>query len=108
MTLEKFKELIQLLKEAEQQVNDAYKAKVDLIEFTDVYSAVITNLILEIYGEEGEDYWSWWVYENNFGAGGLEAYDENNKVILKTVEELWEFLEEKRKIKNNVKIKSRL
>lgn len=108
MTLENFKKLIELLKEADVQVDNAYKAKIDLIDFTDVYSAIITNLILEIYGEEGSDWFSWWVYENNFGTGSLEAYDENNKVILKTIEELWEFLEEKRKIKNNVKIKSRL
>ena len=105
MTLEKFKEFVQLLKEADEQVSAAYKAKIDLIEFTDVYSAIITNLVLEIYGEEGSDWFSWWIYENNFGAGGLEAYDENNKEILKTIEELWEFLEEKRKIKNNLKLR---
>lgn len=108
MTLEKFKEFIQLLKEADEQVSAAYKVKVDLIDFVDVYHGVITLLLNEIYGEEGSDWFSWWVYENNFGTGGLEAYDENDKVILKTIEELWEFLEEKRKIKNNVKIKGRL
>lgn len=105
MTLEKFKEFIQLLKEADEQVSAAYKAKIDLIDFTDVYSAIITNLVLEIYGEEGSDWFSWWVYENNFGTGNLGSWDENNKEILKTIEELWEFLEEKRKIKNNVKLK---
>jgi len=108
MTLEKFKNLIELLKEADVQVDGAYKAKVDLIEFTDVYSAIITNLILEIYGEEGGDWFSWFVYENNFGEGPLEAYSKDGEVILKTIDEMWEFLEEKRKIKNNVKIKSRL
>lgn len=108
MTLEKFKNLIELLKEADVQVDGAYKAKVDLIEFTDVYSAIITNLILEIYGEEGGDWFSWFVYENNFGEGPLEAYNKDGEVILKTIDEMWEFLEEKRKVKNNVNIKSRL
>ena len=108
MTLENFKKLIELLKEADVQVDNAYKAKVDLIDFVDVYHGVITLLLNEIYGEEGSDWFSWWLYENNFGTGNLGAWDESNKEILKTIEELWEFLEEKRKIKNNVKIKSRL
>lgn len=105
MKLEDFKKLIQTLKEADTQIDDAYKAKIDLIDFVDVYHGVITLLLKEIYGEEGEDYLSWWLYENDFGRGGLEAYDEDGKQILRTEEELWEFLEEKRKIKNNLKLR---
>lgn len=105
MKLEDFKKLIQTLKEADTQIDEAYKAKVDLIDFVDVYHGSITILLKEIYGEEGEDWFTWFVYENNFGEGPLEAYDKDGDIILKTIDEMWEFLEEKRKIKNNLYIK---
>jgi len=105
MTLAEFKQLVDLLKKADTQVDKAYEANVDLIEFADVYHAIIAFLILDIYGEDGADWFSWWAYENKFGEGDLTATDENGNEILKTIEEVWMLLENKRKIKNNLNLK---
>jgi hypothetical protein len=50
----------------------------------------------EIYGEEGVDWFSWFCYENDYGQGGLEAWDENKNPICYSFESLWEYLEKLR------------
>jgi hypothetical protein len=69
-----------------------------LIDFVDPYHGIIHSLIREIYGDEGLDWWSWFCYENDFGRGTLEAWDENETPICYDLKSLWEYLE---KIKRN-------
>lgn len=96
MTLENFTELITLLKFNNRQVDNAYKAGVDLYELTDPLHKVITLLVEEAYTEIGEDYFGWYCYENDFGKGGLEATDENDNPIMTNIKSLWELLESKK------------
>ena len=97
MNLETFTRIIETLQRESETIGDLYQKKVDLIEFVDPYHSVITLLITEIYGEEGHDWFSWFCYENDFGKGSLEAWDENGKPFCQDVKSLWEYLEEKRK-----------
>ena len=96
MTYETFLKITLELQKQERIVDDLYKSKIDLLEFIDPYHGLIHLLIKEIYGEEGVDWFSWFCYENDYGQGKLEAWDENKNRICYSHESLWEFLEELR------------
>ena len=98
MTYERFLKVTLSIKKQDEVISDLYKQKVDLIDFVDPYHVIILELIQEIYGEEGYDWWSWFCYENDFGQKGLEAFDENKNPICYNFESLWEFLENMKKI----------
>lgn len=93
MTFENFLKVTLQLQRQDYVLNDLYKVNVDLIEFVDPYHQIITELIKEIYGEEGYGWFAWFCYENNFGTKGLEAWDENKNRICYSYETLWEYLE---------------
>lgn len=97
MTYEKFLKITLSIQKQDEVISDLYKQKVDLIDFVDPYHVIILELIQEIYGEEGYDWWSWFCYENDFGQKGLEAFDENENPICYSFESLWEFLENMKK-----------
>ena len=97
MKLEEFTQVIDTLQKESDTIGDPYQKKVDLIEFVDPYHGVISILLKEIYGEEGHDWFSWFCYENDFGKGSLEAWDENGDPFCQDAKSLWEYLEEKRK-----------
>ena len=98
MRLKDFEKLVELSKEAAEQVDLAYKAKIDLIEYTEVYSSIITLLIKELYGEEGEDMFSYFCYERDFGKKDPPfAWDEHKNPICYDVKSLWEYLENLKK-----------
>ena len=96
MTYETFLKITLELQRQERIVDDLYKNKIDLLEFIDPYHGLIHLLIKEIYGEEGVDWFSWFCYENDYGQGGLEAWDENKNPICYSFESLWEYLEKLR------------
>lgn len=96
MTHENFLKITLELQKQERIVDNLYKNNVDLLEFIDPYHGLIHLLIKEIYGEEGVDWFSWFCYENDYGQGTLEAWDENKNRICYSHESLWEFLEELR------------
>ena len=96
MIYENFLKIILELQKQERIVDNLYKNNIDLLEFIDPYHGLIHLLIKEIYGEEGVDWFSWFCYENDYGQGTLEAWDENKNRICYSHESLWEFLEELR------------
>lgn len=96
MTYERFLKITLVLKRQDEIINRLYKNKVDLIDFVDPYHEIVTELIKEVYGEEGYDWFSWFCYENDFGSGTLEAWDENKNPICYSHESLWEYLEKKK------------
>ncbi len=93
MTYETFLKLTLELQRQERIVDDLYKNKIDLLEFIDPYHGLIHLLIKEIYGEEGVDWFSWFCYENDYGQGTLEAWDENKNRICYSLESLWEHMD---------------
>ena len=96
MTYENFLKVITAIEKQDRAVSALYDLKVDLIEWTDPYGAIIGELLKEIYGEEGVDWFNWYCYENNFGTGGLGAWDENKNPICYDHKSLWEYLEKLR------------
>ena len=96
MTYETFLKITLELQRQERIVDNLYKNKIDLLEFIDPYHGLIHLLIKEIYGEEGVDWFSWFCYENDFGQGGLEAWDVDKNLICYSLESLWEYLEKLR------------
>jgi hypothetical protein len=96
MTYERFLKVILSLQKEEKVVSMLQKSGIDVIEFVDPYHGIISELIKEIYGEDGYDWWSWYCYENDFGTKGLEAKDEEGNPICYSHETLWEYLEKNR------------
>ena len=93
MTYERFLKIILGLQKESRVIKNLYDNGVDLINFTDSYQAIINELIDEVYGTEGGDWFSWYCWENDFGQRGLEAFDENKNPICYSHESLWEYLE---------------
>ena len=93
MTYETFLKITLELQKQERIVDNLYENKIDLLEFIDPYHGLIHLLIKEIYGEEGVDWFSWFCYENDYGRGTLEAWDENKNRICYSLESLWEHME---------------
>ena len=97
MTYENFLKVTLRLQQQDRIISELSSNGVDLFDFLDPYHEIISTLIKEVYGEEGYDWWSWFCYENDFGQGVLEAWDENKNLICFGFESLWEYLE---KLKN--------
>jgi hypothetical protein len=93
MTYERFLKITMQLKQQDELLSELYTKQIDLVDFVDPYNAVITELIKEVYGDEGYDWWSWFCYENEYGSRGFEAWDENKNLICQSFESLWEYLE---------------
>ncbi len=96
MTYENFLEVVLGLKAESERLDKLYQLGVDLINFSDPYDKIIQVLLLEVYGEEGYDWISWFCYENDFGQKGLGAWDENKNPICHSFESLWEYVEKLR------------
>ena len=93
MELERFKTIIETLRDASDRTDQLYKLNVDLIDFTDPYHRVIHQLIEEVYSQEGIDWWSWFCYEKDFGRGEVEAWDKDGNKICYDIESLHRLLE---------------
>lgn len=95
MTYERFLKVILSLQKEERTISTLYKNGVDLVNFVEPYHTIIDELIKEIYGEEGYEWFSWYCYDNEFGQKGLEAWDQDKNPICYSHESLWEYLENK-------------
>ena len=93
--LEVFKRIVLKLKEQGESMDKAYKAGIDLINFTGPYESVISMLIGSIYGQEGKETFDWWCYEKNFGEQtDLTMTDKDGNELCRTIEELHQYLED--------------
>ena len=93
--LEVFKRIVLKLKEQGESMDKAYKAGIDLINFTGPYESVISMLIGSIYGQEGKETFDWWCYEKDFGKRtDLKMTDKDGNELCRTIEELHQYLEE--------------
>ena len=124
MTYDRFLKVALGLQKIERVTQTLYDNGMDIINFVDPYHTIINELIKEIYGEEGYDWFSWFCYENEFGQkdwstapsykikeDGTEelvhkegevrfgAYDEEGNPICYSFESLYEYLESNYKIK---------
>jgi hypothetical protein len=93
MTYERFLKITLQLQKESRILGKIYESGIDLTNFVDPYHTIITELIKEVYGDEGYDWWSWFCYENDYGQGGLTAQDEKGEPICYSFESLWNYLE---------------
>lgn len=86
MTYERFLKITLGLQKAGEDVNKLHRLNVDLIDFVDPYHAIINELMKEVYGEEGYEWWSWFCYESEYGQRDWSKYpsyktDENGNMV---------------------------
>ena len=93
MTYDRFLKIALGLQTIERVIQTLYDNGLDITNFVDPYYTIISELLLEVYGEEGHDWFSWFCYENNFGTGGLTANDKEGNPICHSFESLYEYLE---------------
>ena len=118
MTYYNFLKVIMALQKEDRTIQKLYDNGVDLIDFVNTYHEIINDLIKEIYGEAGYEWFSWYCYESEFGQkdwstaplykknedGTTEkirdkgkvrfgAYDNDGNPICYSHESLWEYLE---------------
>jgi hypothetical protein len=105
MTYKRFLEIILLLQREDRKIRILCDNGVDLINFVDSYYKIISELIKEIYGEEGYSWFSWYCYENEYGQRDWSspqdedqikfgAYDNDGQPICYSHDSLWQYLEE--------------
>ena len=93
MTYDRFLKVALGLQKIERVTQTLYDNGLDIINFADPYHNIISELLLEVYGDEGYDWFSWFCFENDFGTGGLTANDDKGNPICHSFESLYEYLE---------------
>ena len=113
MTYERILKITMGLKRQDELIRELYEKKLDLLDFVDPYHQIVTELIKEVYGDEGYDWWAWFCYDAEYGqkdwskvpvfsgdkivkqAGEVRwgATDENGNPICYSFESTWEYLE---------------
>lgn len=91
MEFKKFEKIINLLREQSDKEIKASEIGLDIFNFLDPYNAVIDLLMKEIYGEEGNEWFGWFCYENDFGRGNLTA-DDKGVLICYDIPSLYTYL----------------
>ena len=123
MTYERFSRVLLGTQKNLNSLDNLCDNGVDLINFTDSYQSIITELIKEIYGEDGYEWFSWYCYDNEFGQrdwstthsykmneDGISeivhnigevrfgAHDAEGNPICYSHESLWEYLEKNHQV----------
>lgn len=93
MRLESFQFLVEKLQETHAKSNTIYALGIDLSNIEDPYHVIITHLLKVYYGEEGEDWIAWFLYEKSYNPE-LDARDEDGNEICYDVPSLWKHVEE--------------
>jgi hypothetical protein len=102
MTYEQFEKIVLNLKAADENISVLYTIGVDMIEISDHYHKIITDLFKVIFTEEGFDWLEWFMYEKDFGDNvDLKAWDENHNEIVYDIKSLYDLLMESHY--NNIK-----
>ena len=100
MNLQLFEHIILKLQVIQEKNNKVFKLGIDLANFEDDYGEIITHLFRSYFGEEADDWISWFLYERISHNGEiLTAYDKDGNLICYDIPSLWECVEELRKTK---------
>lgn len=95
MKLELFEKIITTLKSQSDKSLELFKLGIDLSDYDEGNSAIITLLLKVYYSEAGEDWISWFVYEaDNVSKDNIQAWDNNNVAICFDIPSLWKHVEE--------------
>jgi hypothetical protein len=95
MKLEVFEKIVALIDNQQERSRAAYALGIDLMDFEETYSTIITHLLKAYYGEVGEDWISWYIYERDRNNGDPnQAWDKDGNPICYDVPSLWKHVEE--------------
>lgn len=98
MTLETFKNILDLQAQSFQKSQKLYELGVDTIEFNSDLESAVSCLWSEILTKDGDSWISWFLYERDYISGeikeNMKAWDKNNNEICGTLEELYQYLVE--------------
>lgn len=119
MEYKTFLNLISKKKEISNDMSEAYKLGIDLLEYPPLakYESIIDSLLKELYNTEGIDWINWFMYESDFGERDFSksqvfelndegnmikvddldkskygAHDENGKPICYSIESLYDYV----------------
>ena len=99
MTKVIFKKLIDQIQVIDKYNHKYYEFGIDLFEgkfpIMEEVGTLADLLWKSHYNEQGQDWISWFIYENECGKAGLEAFD-GDRLICQTVEELYDYVEQYR------------
>ena len=95
MTFENFFKILDCYKRGSEMISDLYDFGFDLMEgrykLSDILYEQLQHSIRFVYGDEGLDWVEWFIFENKYGEGGMEATDECG-LICQSYEELFQYL----------------
>lgn len=92
MKIETLEKIVEKLKNISKKSTVLYENDIDLFEYNNDFFIITDLLIKEVFDEESCDWFDWYCFENNFGEGGLQAYDKDGKEICKNIKELHKLL----------------
>jgi len=97
MKLEVFEKIITGLADQQKKSMDTHALGIDLMEYESGWNEIAFLLISAYYGDEGQDWISWYLYEReSFSGDILSATDENGEPICYDIPSLWKQVEEYR------------
>ena len=89
MEYKRFKNMVEVLRDITDRENELYDLDIDITNFLDPYMDVVNTLLEEILTEEQQDWFDWFCWENDFGRGGLEAWNKDKKPIVEDIKGLY-------------------
>lgn len=96
MTKEQFVKILENYKLINTRIHEYYEFGIDLIEVkhspVEPIDAIINTVFSSVYNDLGIDWINWFMWENDFGKEGLEAFDDG-KLICQTIEDLYDYVE---------------
>jgi hypothetical protein len=93
MRFESFEYLISKLKDQGEADHRFYALGLDLQNIVDPFHHIISHLLKVYYGEEGENWISWFLYERS-DSEEAQAWDRDGNEICYDVKSLWAYVEE--------------
>lgn len=73
---------------------DLYEGKFAIADYADKF---FDYIIQKEYYKLGVDLIEWFVYDNDFGRNGLEAYEDDN-LICQSFDELYQYIEQYKRV----------
>ena len=90
MSYETFEKLIKQLEMFRDRSSKLYNLGVNLMDFEEPYHESFTMMLTEIFGNEGYDWISWYLFERQSHSGEiLKAWDKDDNEICFDIPSLW-------------------
>lgn len=93
MEYEKFEKIILSLQKSSDQIDLLYRNGIDIADVLDPLHYIISDLLKEIFNDDGNDWIDWFIYEKEFGRReDMKAWDEKQNEIAYDIKSLYQLL----------------